>query len=64
MSKEQFKGLFSLWVFVIIIELVWLFMVTINIYDSGFLAFIITLIVSTLAVGAVGIYLVSKNITD
>jgi hypothetical protein len=64
MSKENLKGLFSLWVLIIIMEFVWLFTVILNIYDPGFLAFIITLIAATLAIGAVGIYLVSKNIHD
>lgn len=62
MSKEQFKGLFSLWIFVIIIELVWLYVATSSVMIVGTVTFIITLIASTLAIGALGIYLVSKNL--
>ena len=59
MSKDQFKGLFSLWIFVVIFELVWLYIVTTDI-----VILILTLIVSTLAIGSLGIYLVSKNLTE
>ncbi|CAM5199981.1 hypothetical protein UACE39S_03376 [Ureibacillus acetophenoni] len=63
MSKEQFQGLFFLWVIVIGIELFWLYMtVTSYIYDAGFIAFVITFIASTLIIGAFGIYLVSKHV--
>lgn len=65
MSKEQFEGLFFLWVFVIAIELVWLYVtVTSGANEVGFIAFIITFIASTLIIGAVGIYLVSKYVKE
>jgi len=62
MTREQFKGLFSLWIIVVIIELVWLYAVTSSVVIVGKVIFIITLIASTLAIGALGIYLLSKNI--
>ena len=63
MTREQFKGLFLLWVFVVILELVWLYVVTTDIVITGRVIFIITLIASTLAIGSLGIYLVGKNLT-
>ncbi|BDH60300.1 hypothetical protein MTP04_04300 [Lysinibacillus sp. PLM2] len=63
MSKEQFTGLFLLWSFIIILELVWLYAITsTTTSNTGMIVFIITLIGSTIAVGAVGIYLVSKHL--
>jgi len=63
MSKEQFQGLFFLWAILIGIELFWLYMtVTTGMQDAGFIAFVITFIVSTLIIGAVGINLVSKHV--
>ena len=64
MSKEQFKGLFSLWIFVVIIELVWLYAVTSSVVIVGRVIFIITLIASTLAIGSLGINLISKNLKN
>lgn len=64
MSKEQFKGLFLLWIFVVIIELVWLYVATSSVVVVGRVIFIITLIASTLAIGTLGIYLISKNFRD
>ena len=64
MSKEQFKGLFSLWIFVVIIELVWLYTVTSSVVIVGRVIFIITLIASTLAIGSFGINLISKNLKN
>ncbi|WP_047984357.1 hypothetical protein [Ornithinibacillus californiensis] len=62
MTKEQFKGLFSLWMLVLVFELGWLLVGALNYYDIGMMAFIITLIAVTLVVGAVSIYLGSKNL--
>jgi hypothetical protein len=62
MTKEQFKGLFSLWMLVLVFELGWLLVGALNYYDIGMMAFIITLIAVTLVIGAVSIYLGSKNL--
>jgi hypothetical protein len=62
MTKEQFKGLISLWMLVLVFELGWLLVGALNFYDVGIMAFIITLIATTLVVGAVSIYVGSKSL--
>ncbi|MBB6451664.1 hypothetical protein HNQ94_000085 [Salirhabdus euzebyi] len=62
MSKDKLTGLYILWILVLIIELGWLLAVATSTYDTGILAFIITLIAVTIAIGAAGLILLSKYI--
>ncbi|PKR77351.1 hypothetical protein CEY16_11505 [Halalkalibacillus sediminis] len=62
MNKDKLIGLYILWVVVLIIELGWLYTVATGIYQTGTLAFIITLITTTIITGAVGLNLISKFI--
>lgn len=61
MSKEQFKGFYTLWIFFVIVELVWLYAVTSSVVIVGRVIFIITLIACTLVIGALGIHFISRN---
>lgn len=58
MEKEN---IFTLWVFVLIVEIGWLFVKTQNVHSSSDLVFVIVLIIVTIAVGAVGINVFGKS---
>lgn len=61
MERERLAAVYMLWALIVIIELWWLHSVSIGTNDTAHLTFVVTIIVSTLVMGAVGLNLLGKS---
>lgn len=55
------QNIFTWWLFVLFIEIIWLYVTTQNVHDTSELVFMVVLIGVTIAVGAVGITIFGKS---
>lgn len=61
MNKDKLKGLYMLWILVVIIEIGWLHSVTSRPNTTADLTYVVTVIAVTLVIGSVGLNLLKKS---